>query len=67
MKTMPGSEKRNCRACAHSYMEPDTELICGHKFSGSFGTYVHRVPAQHCLDLNKFEQHPHRKTDGSLK
>lgn len=69
--------KKNCWACAHSYMEPDDmTLICGHKDSGVVGTYVSgiapdgkaRGPAAHCgPKLTKFKQHPLRNPDGSLK
>lgn len=58
----------NCRACSYSYMEPDSELTCGHPDSGLFGLYVHRGPAPHCGPEHvKFEQHPRRNADGSLK
>jgi len=58
----------NCRACAHSYMEPDGEavLICGHKDAGLFGLYVRQEPLAHC-GWKKFEQHSGRNRDGSLK
>lgn len=53
-------------------MEPDdSRLICGHKDSGTFGLYLSSMngetkPADHCRG-NKFEQHPLRNRDGSLK
>ena len=60
--------EKNCRACSHSYMEPDSPLICGHPDSGSFGLSVRRDPVEHCgPERSKFEQHPKRHADGSLK
>ena len=69
--------EKNCWACAHSYMEPDSPaLICGHKDSGDVGKYVtgiapngkERGPVAHCgPERKKFEQHPLRNADGSLK
>lgn len=58
-----------CRACAHSYMEPDSDLICGHKEAGFFGLTIHMKPPQlaHCKNYEKFEQHLRRNPDGSLK
>lgn len=64
-------ESKNCQACAHCYMEPsDMNLVCGHKDAGLFGLYLHAAtkPEGHCgPDLRKFEQHPGRNPDGSLK
>ena len=60
--------EKNCYACSYSYMEPDSPLICGHKDSGTFGLHVPRRPADHCgPDRTKFEQHPKRNPNGSLK
>ncbi len=59
--------KKTCYACAHSYMEPDSPyLVCGHKDSGSMGKFLRIQPLDHC-DWKKFEQHPGRNKDGSLK
>jgi hypothetical protein len=60
----------NCKACAHSYMEPDDDLTCGHKDAGSMGTYTKHAaaPGGHCGPARpKFEQHPGRNADGTLK
>jgi hypothetical protein len=51
-------------------MEPDDDLTCGHPDARSFGTYVkHAVKEDgHCGPTRpKFEQHPLRNPDGSLK
>jgi hypothetical protein len=59
----------NCCACKNSYMDPDSEyLVCGLKENGLFGTYVKdiNVPLDNCKG-EKFEQHPLRNTNGSLK
>ena len=57
-----------CFACAYSYMEPDSDLVCGHPDSGTFGKFVHRGPVEHCgPDYSKFKQHPLRNPDGTLK
>lgn len=61
---------KNCHACVHSFMEPDDDLTCGHPDARSFGTYVkHAVKEDgHCGPTRpKFEQHPLRNPDGSLK
>lgn len=60
---------KNCHACSFSYMGPnDDHLVCGHVRSGPFGVYVNRGPALHCgPDFVRFEQHPKRNTDGTLK
>ena len=55
----------NCHACAHSYMEPDSGLICGHPDAGTFGKTIYKEPLDHC-GWKKFEQHPGRNPDGSL-
>lgn len=60
----------NCQACAHSYMEPDDDLTCGHKDAGSMGLYTHHAAGVggHCGPARpKFEQHPGRNPDGTLK
>lgn len=56
-----------CQACRYSYMEPDSDLICGHPDAGLFGKTLLREPAEHCTDFSKFEQHPLRNEDGTLK
>lgn len=59
---------KNCKACAHSYMEPDADLTCGHPDSGPMGLYCHRKPPDHCGPTRtKFSQHPLRNPDGTLK
>lgn len=65
---MSADAAKNCAACKHSFMEPDDELTCGHPDSGFMGKYVHRGPVPHCgPDRTKFEQHPLRNPDGTLK
>jgi hypothetical protein len=60
-----------CHACAYSFMEPsDMTLTCGHKDSGPFGVYTYKATEKdgHCgPNRSKFEQHPKRNSDGSLK
>lgn len=73
--------EKNCHACKHSYMGPgDDELVCGHPDAGPMGEYA-RVASEgrvrsgavlpklgHCgPERAKFEQHPLRNPDGSLK
>lgn len=61
---------RNCFACAHSFMEPDNDLCCGHDDAGIVGTYTRRAaaPGGHCgPERPKFQQHPLRNPDGTLK
>lgn len=49
-------------------MEPDDDLTCGHTGAGSFGLYVkNREKFTHCKNFDKFEQHPLRNADGTLK
>ena len=65
---VPVAPAENCRACRYSYMEPDDDLTCGHPDSGAFGLYCHRAPPEHCgPERTKFEQHPLRNPDGTLK
>jgi hypothetical protein len=62
--------KPNCLACRYSYMEPDDDLTCGHPDAGPMGQYTSVAAAQdgHCgADHPKFEQHPLRNPDGTLK
>jgi len=61
--------EKNCQACRHCYLEPDDmNFICGHPDSGTFGKYVNRGPVPHCgPERTKFEQHPLRNSDGTLK
>lgn len=56
----------NCHACTHSYMEPDSGLICGHRDAGTFGKNIRKEPLEHC-EWNKFQQHPLRNENGTLK
>lgn len=60
--TKPGP---NCRACKQSYMEPDSGLICG-AVNEPFGYTIHKE-GEHCDGFKKFEQHPGRNADGTLK
>lgn len=63
------SVQKNCHACAFSYMEPDSDLVCGHADAGLMGIYTRHASAKggHCgPDRPKFEQHPLRNPDGSL-
>lgn len=55
----------SCRACAHSFMEPDSELTCGLPEHGPFGQEIRR-DGEPCGSWVKFVQHPRRKQDGSL-
>jgi hypothetical protein len=61
-----------CLACAHSYMEPDSGLLCGHPDAGTFGLLIKigRTPREsalaHCPSFSKFEQHPLRTAVGQL-
>lgn len=73
------SDSKNCRACRFSYMEPSGPalLICG--VEGGFGSYLNprlgnesfagRGPETPICgsDRPKFEQHPGRNPDGTLK
>lgn len=61
---MVKKESVNCQACKHSYMEPDSDLICGLK--GGFGKKI-RKDGEHCDGGKEFEQHPLRNKDGTLK
>ena len=57
-----------CKACAYSGIEPqDMDLSCGHPDAGTFGVSLRREPAEHCPDRIKFQQHPLRNPDGTLK
>lgn len=58
-----------CKACKHSYMEPDGEpvLVCGHPLSGDFGLYLRSGRVEHCDKVDKFEQRPLRTEEGGLK
>ncbi len=59
--------KKTCSACSNSYMEPDANyLICGHPDAGVVGKYIKSEPLDHC-GFDKFQQHPLRNADGSLK
>jgi len=61
---------KNCLACRYSFMEPDDDLTCGHPDAGPMGQYTSVAAAQdgHCgADHPKFEQHPLRNPDGTLK
>ena len=64
-KTEAKKAPKNCRACAHSYMEPDSDLICG-AVNPPFGRTI-RTELEHCNGGKKFEQHPHRTPEGLLK
>jgi hypothetical protein len=51
-------------------MEPDDDLTCGHPDAGTIGKYVRVavMPDGHCGPKRpKFEQHPLRNPDGTLK
>lgn len=62
-----GTEKKTCLACKYCFCEPDDDFTCGHSDSGTMGLYVRRGPVAHCGNYTKFEQHPLRNADGSLK
>lgn len=69
--------KKNCWACKHSGIEPDDQrLICGHPDGGPFGKWAETIGTSmgasdvggHCgPERSKFEQHPHRNPNGTLK
>lgn len=65
MKSDKKAAAKNCSACKHSYMEPDSDLICG-AVNSPFGRTI-RKELEHCDGGKKFEQHPLRNADGSLK
>lgn len=56
-----------CRACGYCGIEPsDMDFVCGHPDAGTFGLYIRTEPLAHC-GWKKFEQHPGRNPDGTLK
>lgn len=60
--------KPNCSACRYSGMEPDDmNLTCGHPDAGVFGLHIRKEPLGHCENFKKFEQHPGRHPDGTLR
>lgn len=62
--------KPTCWACTHSYMEPDSDLVCGHPDAGIVGATANRASGEdgHCgPERPKFQQHPRRNPDGTLK
>lgn len=63
--------EKTCYACAYSFMEPDSPLVCGHPDTnnGGWGLNIgyQGKPLEHCGDFTKFKQHPGRRPDGSLK
>jgi hypothetical protein len=62
------AQKPNCSACRWSGIEPaDMDLTCGHPDAGFFGLHIRKEPLEHCPDFSKFEQHPGRNPDGTLK
>ncbi len=57
-----------CAACAFSGIEPqDMDLFCAHPDAGAFGVTLRKEPADHCPGKVKFQQHPGRNADGTLK
>ncbi len=62
---MKPEPKKSCRACAHSYMEPDSDLICG-AVNLPWGR-ITRKDGEHCNGGELFEQHPRRTEEGLLK
>lgn len=64
----PPAAKRTCMACAYCGMGPgDDYPVCGHPDAGVIGTYIKKEPLAHCPNFSKFEQHPGRNPDGTLK
>ena len=64
--------KKTCFACRYSGMEPsDLNLTCEHPDLTNgvhrFGLHIYKEPLEHCPDFSKFEQHPGRNPNGSLK
>ena len=57
--------KKNCHACGYSYMEPDSDLICG-AVNPPFGKTIHK-DLEHCNGGEKFKQHELRNPNGDLK
>lgn len=58
-------DSKNCRACKHSYMEPDSGLVCG-AVNRPWGLNIN-TELEHCDGGKKFSQHPLRNPNGSLK
>lgn len=59
-----------CASCSYSFMEPDDmNLTCGHPDTnnGGFGLHIRTEPLPHCAGFSKWEQHPRRNPDGTLK
>ena len=60
--------EKPCKACAFCYMEPDSDLICGHKESGSFGLSLIQGVPTHCgPEKIHFKQHSLRTPQGGLQ
>ena len=62
---------KTCKACSYCYLD-DWDFICGHPDAkaGVFGDYTYKAIMDngHCgPDRPKFEQHPLRNEDGTLK
>lgn len=61
---------KNCQACKHCFMEPDSDFVCGHPDAGPLGSYIRNAAdfGGHCgPERPKFEQHPNRWPNGDLK
>lgn len=39
----PSAEPPRCQDCAYAYMEPDSDLVCGHEQAGVVGTFTNRA------------------------
>lgn len=62
---------KRCEACSYCFIEPsDMNFTCGHPDAGPVGLYTHHAVKEggHCgPNLSKFEQHPLRNEDGTIK
>ena len=67
--SQPPSTLMTCKACAFSGIEPDSPyFICGHPDANPpWGLHIKKEPLDHCPNFSKFEQHPGRNPDGTLK
>jgi len=67
--SQPPATPRTCRACAFCGIEPDSPyFICGYPDPRHpWGLYIKKEPLDHCPNFSKFEQHPGRNPDGTLK
>lgn len=70
MSDRDSSKPPPCEACKFCGCEPDDDFYCGHPDAGPMGLYLKHAaaPGGHCGPAHpKFQQHPGRNPDGSLK